>query len=724
MSAPRPATPEVVLLAAERYNRAVGHENLGPLSAIHGFLPPPGRAPRLPASHVDWDERAAALPHLHRSLTLRRALEDMPVLSADRSSLPDTALQRSATILGVLAHAYFHVSPGRPQPPPPSITEPWAEVCRRLGRTGPFLSYIDLIVSNWRLFDLAASDPMRVRNLRLLVPTVDNEEERIFYLTQTEILARTAPVVAATARAGEAIRIDDPDRLAAALQVVVGALTDINRLSLSAINPRPSSSSYVDPVVWAKTVAPFAVPIAPGPLGPSGTASPLFNLLDSVFQRPQRGTRFGEEIRGHRSAYPPQWRRFLDAVDAVGVRSYVERRGTPSVRELFREALDAYGGPQGFLSRHRRKVFGYLEVAFTVGRDTTIGGFSGAPRDRTWVRVDGELEASRLERGSHEAGPDAGPPPAARSTDHRYTLADLVLRNDDEHGYWLCIDDGVYDVSEFVHRHPGGPAVLRGYAGRDATDAYHRLHATSAAAAILLRRSRIGVLVKPDLPRTTARSGDVGPAHLFDAWAAMTTSVVDMQNTLRLDQSLRRGVGRSRDAERPGSPYLLERRIDVYRRFVVHYLRPTSDAVADRLWPCTVAASRRLPSGSWMRQRIDDVWRGPAATAAVALPEELRRRLVSAVEEANVPEFARIEAVCEQLQAESEYVLAALKRLFRDGILIMEGADQSPQDLGGRLARVARRVPDVFAEHLWRVAGPTGEPAGARARAPGKGELA
>jgi hypothetical protein len=42
---------------------------------------------------------------------------------------------------------------------------------------------------------------MRVDNLWLLVPTVDNPEERVFYLTQTEIPARATPLVSAIARA-------------------------------------------------------------------------------------------------------------------------------------------------------------------------------------------------------------------------------------------------------------------------------------------------------------------------------------------------------------------------------------------------------------------------------------------------------------------------------------------------------------------------------------------
>jgi sulfite reductase (NADPH) flavoprotein alpha-component len=44
------------------------------------------------------------------------------------------------------------------------------------------------------------------------------------------------------------------------------------------------------------------------------------------------------------------------------------------------------------------EVYGYLELAFKVGRSVTIGGFGGVFKDRTWDQVDNELEASQRER--------------------------------------------------------------------------------------------------------------------------------------------------------------------------------------------------------------------------------------------------------------------------------------------------------------------------------------
>jgi len=703
------------LRAAERDNSVAGHDNLGPLSTPYGFLPAPGSNAALPASHSPWDDLAASLPDLHRGLTLRTAIDRMPMLPAESTALSDTSLQRAAVVLGLLAHAYFHLSPTGPAPPPPVVTVPWAEVCRRLGRSGPYLSYVDLIVSNWRLDDPMATDPMRVSNLRLLVPTVDNEEERIFYLTQTEILARTAPAVTATVRIDDAIRRNDPEEVMAALDTITAALSAATRSSLPMINPRPGSRSYVDPVVWARTVAPFAVPIAAGPLGPSGTAAPLFNLLDSLFQRPSQHSQLGREILGHRAAYPPNWRRFLTAVDTVALGPFVERTGSSQLADSFTSALEAYAGETGFLSRHRRKVFGYLEIAFKVGRGVTIGGFSGAPQDRTWKQVDRELEKSRVERGAAAATLTTAPVrPLPGVGDRGYPLSELVLHNDAEQGYWIGIDNDIYDVTEFLRRHPGGPMVVQGYAGRDATQAYHRLHSTSIAAAAALRRCRIGSITTPEWAVALTDDSSSG-SRVWNTWAGLLCTVVEMQNALRQDYSLRRGVGQSRAAEEPLSPYLLERSVDTFERFVRHYLRPISEAAADQLWPAT--ARHDGASVAWLRQQLNRSWAGPAAVIAADLPRDLRSLLTTAVSGNAGPlqgELRRLEATCERLAVACAAFLCDLKLLLRDGLLLLESSHpewpttdlDAVRDRGtcAELTAIAERIPGLLTSWLEQVA--------------------
>ncbi|KAL2809987.1 FMN-dependent dehydrogenase-domain-containing protein [Aspergillus granulosus] len=41
---------------------------------------------------------------------------------------------------------------------------------------------------------------------------------------------------------------------------------------------------------------------------------------------------------------------------------------------------------------------------------------------------------------------------------------------------WIVVDNQVWDVTNFVEKHPGGPAIILKYAGRDATKAYSEVH--------------------------------------------------------------------------------------------------------------------------------------------------------------------------------------------------------------------------------------------------------
>ncbi|MEW5958086.1 MAG: FHA domain-containing protein, partial [Chloroflexota bacterium] len=389
----------LILTTAEQSNKRLGHENLGFLSELHGLMPMKPPPLHLPAGFETWDDMAASLPELYRTLRVRQALRDMPVLSTKAEDLPDEYLLRASVIMSMLAHAYHRVDAAPPtQPMPDGVQLPWEQITRRLNRTAPHLSYIDLIMYNWRMVDPERDDPMRVDNLRLLVPTVDNKEERIFYLTQIEILAHCSPLVSAMVRAQEAVHRDDGEALKKELILITTGLLDVTHHSFMTINPNPHSDTYVDPVVWAKTVAPFAVPIAKGTAGPSGTSAPVFHVLDTFFSRQHFDTRFGDEMMHLRDWYPKHWQNFIEALGEISVADYVARRGDPALKGIYKDATHAYAGDSGFLYRHRLKVYGFLDIGFKVGRSVTITGFTGLFKDRTWDAVDDEMAGAKQER--------------------------------------------------------------------------------------------------------------------------------------------------------------------------------------------------------------------------------------------------------------------------------------------------------------------------------------
>jgi hypothetical protein len=592
MRVPRTVPAARVLAEAEETNARLGHDVRGSLSADRGFLPAQPLL-ALPDSHARWDEAAARLPDLFRTLAVRPVLDALPVLPADTAALPDAALLRAATVLGLLGHAYVHVHVSAPALAdlPAGIAVPWAEVRRRLGRgPDPVLAYTDLIVDNWRVGADHATALPTFEDLRLLVPTVDNQEERVFYLTQVDILARCAPVVRAVVAAQQAVCDDEPERLAAVLDDITAALRTVTRRSLPRIDPRPHALTHVDPVVWAKTVAPLAVPFTAGVLGPSGTASPVFNLLDALLGRRGHASLLGTEILLHRRSYPVHWRRFLDAVDRVPLDDYVRARSLPGLMAAFAAARDAYAGPEGFLGQHRRKVAGYLTIAFMVGRGLTIGGFAGSPRERTWHTVDAALTASRLERlpvPRRPADAEQGRPRPAGKPRGGIPVADLAEHNDDGHGWWLAVEGRVHDVTGFLRRHPGGPAVLRAHAGLDATTAFGRSHTGGPGLRRLLEATDIGPLAHPDL--TAAR-------ELYLAWTDALAAAVHLQNAFRLDRSFARDTDLDLPGGAPASAVQVDRAADTLDRFENDYLPAFAaevlEPLVDRLGP------RRSPAGT------------------------------------------------------------------------------------------------------------------------------
>lgn len=68
---------------------------------------------------------------------------------------------------------------------------------------------------------------------------------------------------------------------------------------------------------------------------------------------------------------------------------------------------------------------------------------------------------------SSQASPDSSTPNAQPAT---FNLSQ-VAQHDHKQDCWLAIDGNVYDVTDFVSRHPGGDAILEG-CGTDATQLY------------------------------------------------------------------------------------------------------------------------------------------------------------------------------------------------------------------------------------------------------------
>ncbi|KAH7326087.1 cytochrome b5-like heme/steroid binding domain-containing protein [Stachybotrys elegans] len=57
-----------------------------------------------------------------------------------------------------------------------------------------------------------------------------------------------------------------------------------------------------------------------------------------------------------------------------------------------------------------------------------------------------------------------------------YTIAEVAKHKDDANGYWLIVENEVYDVTKFLEEHPGGAKILKRYSGKDATKPFWKYH--------------------------------------------------------------------------------------------------------------------------------------------------------------------------------------------------------------------------------------------------------
>ncbi len=386
----------VALLKAEDYFRRTGDELEGFLSEECGFLPRLEAERELPASHRAWDEIAAALPSLWRDIGVRAAVRDLPPLRGTEDVLPARYVRRASTLLSVVAHSYVHSDRDRSADLPPALVQAWDDVGRRLGKPEPFMRYEDAALGNWFRPDPSAR--LTIEDLRLLVPATGLETEHRFYLTQVETHARATPIVGAVVRAQEALARGDEAALEAELLLMIETVRALTDEVLVKLDPNPYSPTTVDPILFGGIVADLAVPYQQHIPGPSGTAAPLFHVLDAFLGRKVFDSDIGVDAIRLRKWGPKAVARFVAAVSASPGAQDILATGSRRLRGLVQTLIDAYSGPRGWLEAHRIMVYGFIEMSFKAGRPVTIGGFGGTFHDRPWRTVHEALMESRAER--------------------------------------------------------------------------------------------------------------------------------------------------------------------------------------------------------------------------------------------------------------------------------------------------------------------------------------
>jgi delta8-fatty-acid desaturase len=72
---------------------------------------------------------------------------------------------------------------------------------------------------------------------------------------------------------------------------------------------------------------------------------------------------------------------------------------------------------------------------------------------------------------------------------------------------WIAYEGGVYDVTHWLVKHPGGIRSIMSAAGSDASSVMKSLHAPSTLKTYMKRTRQVGVMVKEELPTMTKETG-------------------------------------------------------------------------------------------------------------------------------------------------------------------------------------------------------------------------
>lgn len=119
--------------------------------------------------------------------------------------------------------------------------------------------------------------------------------------------------------------------------------------------------------------------------------------------------------------------------------------------------------------------------------------------------------------------------PSQSNNQNLIHYSELSKQNTPEKGFWLAINKKVYDLTKFVHFHPGGAAIILANSGFDATHPFEQCsHDTNAEIISLMETYEIG-LVAP----VSFRSLDA--EQIYDHHLKFLKNIVEMENTFHFD---------------------------------------------------------------------------------------------------------------------------------------------------------------------------------------------
>lgn len=395
-----------VILRAEEVGPITGWRD-GYLSTEYGFqVPDTSEAPgalRNSPGRV-WMDLCERMPGCIARGRVRESVAALPIVEGTADVIPEKALWAALVALGMLCSIYRYeerhdgneginvaakplVLKGVPMSDglgdevkniPRSIGLPYVQICIRMGRSIPHLTFFDQSSYNVDYIDPLSRYPYvgRFDNTRLRWGMFGDSAENAFL--------KGCADTSASFQHG-------PDAIAACQEHVMnrnneGLLRELIRLkeilermptAFNTISPNSrSGENYVSPAEWVRW-AKFSAPLSKRCPATSGLQFPPYLVMDAFLGRKKYDSFLGAEGVHLRAWLPSNLRAFIAAIEYYHrVPEYVKASGDPRLIGVLDGVVEAYTGERGFMGVHRYKVFGVSSPSTAI--DSAIDTYTVA----------------------------------------------------------------------------------------------------------------------------------------------------------------------------------------------------------------------------------------------------------------------------------------------------------------------------------------------------------
>jgi indoleamine 2,3-dioxygenase len=355
-----------------------------------GFLPAADPLDELPTYFAPWEAVARELPKVLIAGQVRRRVNDLPLLDANRLS-DHREIQRAMTILSFLGHAYVWGEPNLVDRLPAVLARPWHQVSELVGRP-PVLSYASYALENWKRLDVTG--PIELGNICLRQNFLGGQDEEWFVLIHVAIEAKAGPALCAILAAQKAVAEDRPEIVANQLATIARSIEQMHAILLR-------MPERCDPYVYFHRVRPYIHGWANHPSLPSGmfyegvaafagraqkfrgetgAQSSIVPSLDAALGIMHEQDMLHSYLVEMRDYMPPAHRAFIAAIEAgPSVRDYVSGhyKRAPGLRESYNAAVE---GLERFRSTHLEYAHRYIIKQSRGGaRNPNSVGTGGTP---------------------------------------------------------------------------------------------------------------------------------------------------------------------------------------------------------------------------------------------------------------------------------------------------------------------------------------------------------